>query len=255
MTKQRRSYQKPISLVCRAIAVIMILEVASPVLAASSLFQGGSIPTLTPPYTLPPPHTFTPVPPGPSKTASPPWLTSSPPVRTATLPAQTPTPLGTTLPPPGVSATSIAPTPLGPPPDPSPSIMLTCGARIEREDVVAGDTVQYSILVTNVGAAPAGSVILRDQVAQGIELLRISATQGSAEVEAGLVVLRLGIIESGQSALAVLDLRTSASVLAGQIFVQQADTYFDGGHAMCNIVAFGTRPDHLPRTGEARRQP
>ena len=238
-----------------ALAVVLLLVslAAGPqVLASSSLFQ--TIPTRTPAYTLPPGPTATAVTPGPTRTPGPPGPTATSPSGTATpLPGDTPPPPGATATQPAGTPGATAPTEL--PAQPAPAAVLACSAETGRADVLPGEDVEYALLISNTGTAPAASVILQDLMRPGIELVRVSATQGAVEVEAGLVTLRLGFIEPGQSALAILDLRASTAAQPGHVFLQQAVVYFDGGQAQCEVVAFGTWPDHLPATGATRRQP
>ena len=83
----------------------------------------------------------------------------------------------------------------------------------------------------------------------------MSATHGTVDVQAGLVTPRLGSVEPEQSVGPILGLRASAQALVGQALVQQASAYFEGGHVLGAVVAFGTPRDHLPAPGAARRLP
>jgi len=138
---------------------------------------------------------------------------------------------------------------------PTEPVVSSCRAEVSRQDVLPGEEIQYAIWVANAGVLPATSVILQDTISPGLELLRVSATQGVADVQGQTVTLRIGIIEPGQTVLALFDLRVGRSAVAGQVFLQQAVAFFDGGRARCNVVAAGMPPDHLPPTGAERRQP
>ena len=133
--------------------------------------------------------------------------------------------------------------------------MVLCKAEVSRRDVLPGEEIRYALSVENAGAAAATSVALRDELSIGLELFRVSATQGIAEVQGQSVTMRLGIIEPGQTAMALLDVRVPASAAAGQVYVQQPIVFFDGGQVPCNVIAVGSPPDRLPATGaNGRRQ-
>ncbi len=252
MSSQHQADRHSKGLALSAVLLLASLAIAPQALASSGLFQ-WTIPTRTPAYTLPPGPTDTAVPPGPTHTPGPPGPTATSPAGTATLPGDTPPPPATPSQPAGTPVTPGATAPAQP--SLEPTAALACSAEIGRADVLPGEDVEYALLITNTGSAEAASVILQDATAPGIELVRVSATQGAVDVQAGLVTLRLGFVEPGQSVLAILDLRAHASALPGQVFLQQAVVYYDGGQAQCNVVAFGTRPDHLPATGASRRLP
>ena len=251
MSRQHQADRRSTGLALAAVLLLVSLTIVPTALASGWLLQ--TIPTRTPPYTVPPGPTNTAGPPSATNT-SPPGPTVTPPVGTATLPGSSP-------PPPNASPSRPAGTPVTPgatvPARPSlePTAALACSAAIGRADVLPGEGVEYALLITNRGSAAAASVILWYVTAPGTELVRVSATQGAVDVQAGQVTLRLGFVESAQSVLAILDLRAHASAMPGQVFLQQATIYFDGGQAQCNVVAFGTRPDRLPATGAARRLP
>lgn len=246
--------RKSLVLTALVVGVLLVTLVAGhEALAAGRLLQ--TVPTRTPAYTLPPGRTHTPGP-NPTSTPEPPGTTITPPAGTATLPTPTP-PLGTIPSLPGTE-TPVTLTPQAstqPSVVPGMAIALVCMAEIGRQDVLPGEEVEYTFLVTNPGTMPAGNVALRDQLVPGIELLRVSATQGAVDVASELVTLRLGTIEPGQSALAILDLRINEAVSAGQVFVLQAAAYFDGGTVGCDAVAFAMPPNHLPNTGASRMVP
>ncbi|HNS52566.1 MAG TPA: hypothetical protein PKO09_15475 [Anaerolineae bacterium] len=142
-----------------------------------------------------------------------------------------------------------------PPPVATFAVALSCAADISRQDVLTGEEVEYTLLVTNPNTRHASNVALREIIASGIELLRISATQGAVDVDEQTVTLRFGTLEPGQSALAILDLRVSPAASVGQIFVLRGTAYFDGGAVTCNPVAFAMPPSRLPGTGSSRATP
>ena len=247
------SRRRLISSVLVAAVLLATLVAGHEALAAGRLWQ--TVPTRTPAYTFPPGPTHTPGP-NPTSTPEPPGATITPPASTVTLPATTP-PLGTITSPPGTET----PVRLTPPASTQPSavpgvaVALVCTAEIGRQDVLPGEEVEYTFLVTNPGTMPASNVALRDQLALGVELLRVSATQGAADVAAEVVTLRLGTIEPGQSALAILNLRINEAAPEGQVFVFQGTAYSDGGTVGCNAIAFAMPPIHLPSTGASRSVP
>jgi uncharacterized repeat protein (TIGR01451 family) len=232
--------------------LVAALSAAPRSMASRALFQ--TIPTPTPRYTLPPAPTNTPRP--PSDTPNPPGDTPSPPGDTPGPPGPTSTPSGDASATPtqaAIPGTPGATPPLLPTSGPTAQIVPSCWAEVSREDVLPGEQIQYSIQVT--ADVPLTSVVVQDELNPGLELLRVSATQGSVDVRGQTVTLSLGILEPGLTAMAVLDVRVSASAVAGQVFVQQAVLFFDGGQVRCNAVAVGSPPDHLPATGADGRQP
>jgi uncharacterized repeat protein (TIGR01451 family) len=263
MTIMQRSPRCILGPVMLAVLLASALVLGPRTLASSGRHQ-GTLPTPIPVSTILPTPTKTAVPPDPTTTPLPPGPTTSvPPGYTPSPGAATSTPALIT---PGLPAPTMSPSPISPvtpavgapnvpTASPTPSPELGCRAEVSREDALPGEEIQYAISVEAAGAGAAGSVIVQDEIAPGIELLQVSATQGSVEVQGQLVKLSMGTIEPGQTVLAILGLRVSRSTPAGQVFVQQATAYFTGGQSLCTVVVFGTPPDHLPPTGADRRQP
>jgi uncharacterized repeat protein (TIGR01451 family) len=209
-------------------------------LARSQLFQ--TIPTPTAPGIVP---------------TTEPGDTPVPPTDTPGLPpgpGDTPQPTPSAPPGPTPGATSSAPPAQASQPAPgSPTITVT--QEVSHADVLPGEEIQYTFRVANTGTGPATGLLLRDPLGPGLELIRVSATQGSAKVNDRALVLYLGILESNQTALVVLDVRVAAAGEPGQVLLNQATAFYGGEQALSNVVAVAFPPGSLPATGANWRLP
>lgn len=202
------------------LAVVAGLALGLPSQARARLFQ-FTVPTPTPRFS-PPPPTRTPGPPGQ-------------PTETPLVPGETVTP--------GAPATPLA------------EVALVFTQTISRQDVLPGDEVRFSFLLSNPSAEAATGLVFSNSLDPALELLKISATQGSARVQGQSVLLSLGAVESRASALILLDARVRPESKAGQIILNAATVTFDQGQVSSNTVAAGLPPDRLPATGADRRGP
>lgn len=122
-------------------------------------------------------------------------------------------------------------------------------------DLLPGEELQFRLWLTNTSAVAITGLIVADPLDPALELLEVRATQGAAEVRDHLLTLDLGTLDAGQTALVLLRTRVTAQARPGQIVLNQATAYFDGGQATSNVAAAGLPPDELPATGRDRRGP
>jgi uncharacterized repeat protein (TIGR01451 family) len=130
---------------------------------------------------------------------------------------------------------------------------LTLRMNVTRPDVLPGEIVQYRIWIGNDSPMPAFDVQVRDTLDPALRLLRISSTQGAAEVEGQTLTLFLSVLDAGQTALAEIEVQVGLDAGAGQIILNQAEAAFRGGKCRSNTVPLGLPPAHLPATGAERR--
>jgi uncharacterized repeat protein (TIGR01451 family) len=235
MTDSRHFDWKPALVAIAGVLLVVVLALAPRAQAGSQRFQ--TIPTPTERTTLPP-DDDTPVPPGRTSTPAPPGPGDTP---TPPGPGSTPLP-GATLPPGAASPNAGGGT-------------LVVHKDVSRQDVLPGETIQFRLLLSNTGGGPVTGILLTDHLEPSLELQRVSATQGAADVQDSSLVLRMGILEAGQTALVQLDIRVADEAQPGQILLNQAIAYFDGGEVHSEVVALGLPPALLPATGSDRRGP
>jgi hypothetical protein len=114
---------------------------------------------------------------------------------------------------------------------------------------------QYRTWLTNTSAAAIPGIILIDPIDPRLELLEVRATHGSAEFRDQSLLVDVGALEVGESALVVFDAAVNTSAQPGDIILSQAIAHFDGGPAGSNVVAAGLPPNELPATGKDGRKP
>jgi hypothetical protein len=118
-----------------------------------------------------------------------------------------------------------------------------------------GEEIQITVHVSNTSQTVVTGISLAAPLDPGLHLREILATHGAAEVKDGSVVIYLGSLEAGHTALVILRSRVSAQVRSGQIILSQFTAFHDDGEMRSNIVAAGLPPDVLPATGRDGRGP
>lgn len=143
------------------------------------------------------------------------------------------------------------------PPQEIPSTRRTLALRkaVSPRDVLPGEELQSSLWITNTSAAAVTGIVVFDSIDPALHLLEISATQGAAEVNDRSILVNLGVLETGQTALVIVRTRVDLEARNGQVLLNQATVYYDGGQASSNVVAAGLPPIELPATGQSGRGP
>jgi uncharacterized repeat protein (TIGR01451 family) len=143
------------------------------------------------------------------------------------------------------------------PPDEVPpadrTLVLTM--KVEPQDVLPEEELEFSLWLTNVTTSAVTGIVLTDPLDPALRLLEVSATQGAAELRDTTLIVHFGTLEAGQAALLVLRARVDAEAQPGQIILNQVTAFFDGGQVESNVAAAGLPPDRLPATGLQRREP
>lgn len=211
-------------------------------------------PTLLPTKTLPPtptlllPPTTTPVPPPAAPTVSPsplpppkntPALTSLPP--TATNPPNTPVPTSSPLPstatpiPPTATATatSIPPTATFTPTATPVTVDLELTQSDSVDPVIGGNTLTYTLSITNNGPASATNVTVLDALPAGVSLLSATGSQGSGCSGSTTATCDLGSLAVGGSATVTVVVAVPASgagTLINNVSVSATETELNSGN-------------------------
>ena len=225
--------------------------VAAPLLAVtetptSEPASPTNLPTMTP-ANPPPPATETPTAPPVVPTTLTPTLTPEPQQPEENEKTATPTP---------TAAPSLTPTaalPGAPIPDPAIS------KSVSPPTAVAGDTVTYTILVTNLGGAPATGVVVEDTLPSFLVPSEATISRGQVSVSGQLVRAEIGDLAPGET----VELRVTARVIApaaapenrnlATVSSTSPDANPDNNQASVPVDAAG--PVSLPNTGEAERSP
>lgn len=176
-------------------------------------------PTATPTETSTPTSTPT-LPPGTTATS-----TSTPTTTTTSTPTNTPTrtptlPPGTTatstpttaatiaVPPPAPSETTSAPRPGG-----TPDLVLV--KRVEPATARVGDTVTYSLELTNIGTATARGVTVTDPLPDSLDIIEGTVTRGTISASGRTVTARIGSVAPGDKVTVRLRVRVNARAVGG----------------------------------------
>jgi uncharacterized repeat protein (TIGR01451 family)/LPXTG-motif cell wall-anchored protein len=209
----------------------------------------------TPPPPPPPPVTETPTEPPPRDTARP---TSTPPDATATSATgstTTPGPGGT--PPAGpppftptpVLTGTVAPTPGGPP-TPDPAVTKS----VNPPTAVVGDSVVYTIQVTNLGGLAATGVVVEDTLPAFLSLEGATATRGTVSTSGNTVRVEIGDLAPGETVEVRVTARVRATAAAPNnrnlAVVSSTSPDANPDNNQASVPLDTTRPASLPNTGD-----
>jgi uncharacterized repeat protein (TIGR01451 family) len=123
------------------------------------------------------------------------------------------------------------------------------------QDILPGEPLQYRTWLTNTSATVVTGIVLVDVIDPRLQLLEVRASHGAAEVTDQSLIIHVGTLEVGESALILTNTLLSASARSGEIILNQTTAHFDGGQVSSNVVAAGLPPAELPATGEDGREP
>jgi uncharacterized repeat protein (TIGR01451 family) len=200
------------------IGLLLIAWGIAPRQAAPAAASPRMLVTETPPIE---PPTSTPLP--PTNTPEPPTNTPLPP--TVTVPVTPVPPTNTPLPPteiprdegggePSEPAATPTSTPMptatataGPP---APAADPAISKSVSPAAAVVGDTVTYTILVTNQGGAPASGVVVEDTLPAFLAPGEVSASRGQVSVSGQTVRVEIGDLAAGET----VEIRVRATVTA-----------------------------------------
>lgn len=194
----------------------------------------------------PPPPTNTPAPPTNTPTAPPPPPTSTPEPpddgNREPRPTATSTPLPTATP-------TVAPT-LTPGPGPDPAVTKS----VNPPSAIVGQTVVYTIQVTNLGGAPATGVVVEDTLPSFLSIVDATATRGTVTTSGQTVRVEIGDLAPGETVEVRISARVTApsaapnNVNLAVVTSTSPDTNPDNNRASVPLDA--GRPATLPNTAE-----
>lgn len=172
--------------------------------------------------------------------------------------APTPTPTNTNTP--GPSPTPLPTNTRVPPPPPTdtpaptslPAIVdpyLTKAA--DPQFAQAGDTVQFTMIVTNPNAVELANLVLVDQLPPQFDFMNATTTQGSFTFDAGsnTVTFNLGTLAAGHSATMTIQARVNDKAQAGDVLQNVAVLNVDSQQRGRAIAEVEIIPSIIPVTG------
>lgn len=197
-------------------------------------------PTSTP--TSPPPPAVTDT---PTATATP---APPPPADAPPGPSATPTITATLAPSP-----SPAPAPGGPVPDPAVT------KSVSPSTVTVGETVVYTILVTNLGDAPAAGVAVDDTLPSFLALMEATATRGTVSTSGQSVRVEIGDLAPGETVEVRVSVRVTAPAAApnNRNLAVVSSTTPDGNpdNNQASVPVDAAAPPSLPNTSDPTTLP
>lgn len=148
------------------------------------------------------------------------------------------------------SATPTAtPPPAGPGPDPAIS------KSVSPASAIVGDTVTYTMLVTNLGGAPASGVVVEDTLPGFLLPLEATVSRGGATISGQRVRAEIGDLAPGET----VELRVTARVIApaaapnnlNLAIVSSGSPDDNPANNQASVPLDAVGPASLPSTGEA----
>ncbi|EFO81155.1 hypothetical protein OSCT_1011 [Oscillochloris trichoides DG-6] len=192
---------------------------------------------------------------------------AEPPTRTPTpIPTNTPTntPIPTNTPPPEDRPRRNTPTPTSTP-SPTPTvtstpIILIADPMITKEVSVGaafiGDTVSYTLTVTNPGDGVATDVVVEDTVPPFLALEGVSATRGEVTVNGATIRVVIGDLAPGETVTIAVIARVVAAAeapdnrnIAFLTTTSSSDNPLNNNSEVSLIITQPVPPPNLPNTG------
>lgn len=168
--------------------------------------------------------------------------TPTPPATSTPVPSPTPIPPATSTPAPPPAPT---PVPTSPPQAADPVITKMS----DSNAAAPGDTVTFTLRVTNKGTVVATNVIITDPIEDYLSIKDITASRGAVKIEGNTIVVNVGTLPPGEEVMIIILTSVKDGVAAGTIIHNQAWLAFDGGTRQSEIVAVGLPPAELPPVG------
>ena len=152
--------------------------------------------------------------------------TAEPPTPTPTTPpTNTPLPTATLVPTAPPTATTVpatatpAPTNTAAPsrqPDTGrPDIAVVKSA--SQQSARTGDTVTFTLVVTNLGDAAADNVVASDNLPNGFDFIQVTTTRGTVTVIGRAATISIGTVQPGETVTITLVTTVNAAAQAGQV--------------------------------------
>lgn len=113
-----------------------------------------------------------------------------------------------------------------------------------------GDTVVFTLTVTNSGSAPAVNVIVTDPLPSQLVYISATAIQGTFTATSNMVLFTLGTVNPGQVLTLTLTTRIAGSVVPPATIVNTATLVDDLGHTSSSSATIHITAGNLPGTGE-----
>lgn len=184
-----------------AAAPYMLVTETPPIEPPTSTPVTPTTPPDPPTATLPPATPTATLPPEPPTATPPPVIPTEPPDDGGDVGGEEPREQPTATPEPTATPTAA---PLPPAADP------TISKSVSPSAAVVGDSVTYTILVTNQGGAPASGVVVEDTLPGFLDVGEVSATRGQVSVSGQSVRVEIGDLAAGES----VEIRVQARVRA-----------------------------------------
>jgi hypothetical protein len=121
-------------------------------------------------------------------------------------------------------------------------------------DVLPGEELDVRLQIRNAATEATRGVLLSDALDAALQPLEVRASQGAVRVQGQSVVVDLGTVEAGQTVLVLIRARVDPGAAPGQIILNEASLFFDGGQTRSNTAAAGLPPSELPATGRGPGQ-
>jgi hypothetical protein len=160
-----------------------------------------------------------------------------------------PTPTPRTAPPVPQPGTTVQPGE-----EPATGGVVTASQEMLPPDVLPSQEIDVRLQIRNAATEATRGVLLSDELDAALQPLEVRASQGAVRVQGQSVVVDLGTVEAGQTVLVLIRARVDPGAAPGQIILNEASLFFDGGRTRSNTAAVGLPPGELPATGRGSEQ-
>jgi uncharacterized repeat protein (TIGR01451 family) len=122
---------------------------------------------------------------------------------------------------------------------------------VDKALAIPGDSVTFTLTVTNGGSAAASNVVITDNFPTQLQVVSASSTQGTFTVDGGTVIFVIGTVNPNQVVMLNVVTKVRTSVTPPVDVSNTAILTWPGGSARnSNTVSVRITRGQLPSTGE-----
>jgi uncharacterized repeat protein (TIGR01451 family) len=156
---------------------------------------------------------------------------------------------------PTISLATLVPNPTNPPaPTATPVAagqgVLSIRKSVDRQLVNVGDTLTYTLQISNSGSATINDVVVVDPLSNKLDFLTVTSTQGSGSASGNTVTVNVGALGAGQTATITIAARVNNNAKSPDRIDNAAQARGAGvGAVTSNVASVQLVPTNIPVTG------